>query len=207
MSGDIAHWLAGRRALVAGVGEAADVVASALSLAGATTERLPQPSIDAPAIAGAFDAAEASLGGTVDLLVHAGVPIPAVSAETIGLEAWRAGLSADIDGRFLFAAEFGRRLIAADAGGSILLMLPSAASGAGRSALATAGGAMANLVKSLATEWGRLGIRTNAIRSRACEPGGLQDSKLRASLGHLAAYLSSGYAAYVTGCVMGVDEI
>ena len=207
MSLSTGHWLAGRRGVVAGAGEAADTVADALTAAGATVERLTAPSVDAPEIGAAFSAAEAKLSGTIDLLVHAGVPMPTSSAETIDLDGWRASLSADIDGRFLFATEFARRLFAAEMGGSILFLLPSAATGARRSASATADGAVANLVKSLAVEWGRDGIRTNAIRSRACEPGGLADEAVRSSLGHLAAYLSSAYGAYITGCLMGIDEI
>jgi NAD(P)-dependent dehydrogenase (short-subunit alcohol dehydrogenase family) len=202
-----AHWLAGRRGIVAGEGDAADVVAAALTEAGAAIERLPAPSTDAPDIAQAFESIGAKLGGAVDLLVHAGVTMPAVSAETIDLDGWRASLSADIDGRFLFAAEFTRRLLAAEAGGTILYLMPSTDAGAGRSASAAADGALANLVKSLAVEWGRDGIRVNAIRSRACEPGGLADPAVKSSLGHLAAYLSSGYGAYITGCLMGVDEL
>lgn len=207
MTGATAHWLAGRRGIVAGAGEAADVVADALEAAGAAIERLPAPSTDAPEIAQAFEAVAAKLGGAVDLLVHAGVAMPAVPAEAIDLDAWRASLSADIDGRFLFAAEFTRRLLVAETGGTILYLMPSPDAGAGRSASATADGALANLVKSLAVEWGRDGIRINAIRSRACEPGGLADAAVKDSLGHLAAYLSSGYGAYITGCLMGVDEL
>jgi NAD(P)-dependent dehydrogenase (short-subunit alcohol dehydrogenase family) len=202
-----AHWLVGRRAIVAGAGDAADTVTSALAEAGAAIERLAAPSTDAPEIAQAFESIAAKLGGPIDLLVHAGVAMPAVSAEAIDLDAWRASLSADIDGRFLFAAEFTRRLLVAEAGGSILYLMPSPDAGVGRSASATADGALANLVKSLAVEWGRDGIRINAIRSRACEPGGLADVAVKDSLGYLAAYLSSGYSAYVTGCLMGVDEL
>jgi NAD(P)-dependent dehydrogenase (short-subunit alcohol dehydrogenase family) len=206
MSASTSHWLTGRRGIVVGVGEAADVVAAALQLAGASIER-PTPFVDALEIAQAFDAAETRAGGPIDFLVHAGVQMPAVSAEAIDLEDWRVSLSADIDGRFLFAAEFARRLLAAQIGGSILYLMPTSAATAGRSASATADGALVNLVKSLAVEWGRDGIRVNAIRSRACEPGGLAEPQIKASLGHLAAYMNSGYGAYITGCLMGIDEI
>ena len=203
----IGHWLAGRRGIVAGGGEAADYVADALALAGAAVERIADPSTDASDIAVAFDTAQAKLGGTIDLLVHAGVAMAPVSAETIDLDGWRATLSADIDGRFLFTAELGRRLIAAELPGSVLFLMPSSHISGGRSAGAAADGALANLVKSLAVEWARLGIRTNAIRSRACEPGGLREESVRRSLGYLSAYLSSGYGAYITGIVMGTDEL
>ena len=64
-----------------------------------------------------------------------------------------------------------------------------------------------NLVKSLAVEWARDGIRINAIASRACEVPPESDPELTQSLGNLAAYLLSDYAAYVSGTVMGVDEV
>ncbi len=207
MTGATAHWLAGRRGFVVGEGEASSTVAAALADAGALVERLPQPPVEAPDIAQVFAAAAERLGGPVDLLVHSGVAMPVSSAEAIDLALWRATLSADLDGRFLFAAEFTRRLLADSQGGAILFLMPSSAATAGRSASATADGALANLVKSLAVEWGRDGIRINAIRSRACEPGGLTDESVRSSLGHLAAYLMSDYGAYITGCLMGIDEI
>lgn len=207
MNASTGHWLAGRRGIVAGEGEAADAVAVALTGAGAVIDRISAPSVEAPEIVQAFDAAEHNLGGGIDLLVHAGVEMPSIPAEAMDLGSWRATVSADIDGRFLFAAEFARRLLVARAGGSILYLMPSPATAMGRSASASADGAITNLVKSLAVEWGRDGIRVNAIRSRACEADGLADDAVRASLGHLAAYMCSGYGAYITGCLLGIDEI
>jgi NAD(P)-dependent dehydrogenase (short-subunit alcohol dehydrogenase family) len=194
------NWLAGQRALIAGAGEAIEVVAAALAAAGAAVARQPADS-DAPAIAAHFDAA-----GDVDLLVHAGVPSVDVAPEAIDIATWRAGFSADIDSRFLYAAEFARRRIAAKQPGAILFLMPSPEPAARKAAAASAQGALDNLVKSLAVEWARDGIRVNAIASRACEAGGLGDDAVRRSLGYLAAYLESDYAAYVTGSVMGVDE-
>jgi NAD(P)-dependent dehydrogenase (short-subunit alcohol dehydrogenase family) len=163
------------------------------------------------AIAQDFDAAEAALGGGIDLLLHGGSSFaPAYAdapahAEATGLAAWRASVSADIDRRFLQSAEFARRCIAGRRYGSILFLLPALTPAAGCFGQATVYGAIENLVKSLAVEWARDGIRINAIASRACEPS--PDSELAQSLGNLAAYLLSDYAAYVSGTVMGVDEV
>ena len=60
---------------------------------------------------------------------------------------------------------------------------------------AAAAGALGNLTKTLGVEWARDGIRVNSILTR--DAG--------STLGNLAAYLVSDYAAYVTGAVMGID--
>jgi len=197
-------WLDGRHALVVGTGDAVEAVVTALAERGAAVTRTGPEPIDASEIAAVFEAAE---GDGFDILVHAGTKLAPALAESIDLPAWRSGLSADLDGRFLFAAEFTRRRLAASGGGSILFLMPSAASGAGRTATAAAHGALENLVKSLAVEWARDGIRINAIASRVVEDFASASPAQRASLGHLAAYLASDYAAYATGAVSGIDEI
>jgi NAD(P)-dependent dehydrogenase (short-subunit alcohol dehydrogenase family) len=198
------NWLDGRRALVAGPGGAADRVAAALAETGAMVVRLPSPSVDAGEIGQSF--AEAAEQGEIDILVHAGAAIGDAAPETVTLDAWRATVSADIDGRFLHMAEFARRRIAAKARGAILLLMPSPALAPGRAGVLSAHGALDNLVKSVAVEWGRDGIRTNAIASRVVDGFDAAPPTARGSLGHLAAYLVSDYAAYVTGMVMGIDE-
>lgn len=190
MIGAMPAWLAGRRALVVG---ASAEIAESLSRYGAVVAGGDPGAVDAPAIADAFALAEARVEGGIDILVHGGAKAAQVAPETVTLENWRASFSADIDGRFLYAAEFARRRLAAKLPGAILLLMPDPAIRVGRAAAITAHGALDNLVKSLAVEWARDGIRVNAIAASAAQ-------------GHLAAYLVSDYAAYVTGCVMGVDE-
>lgn len=195
------NWLSGRRALLAGTGEALALVGDALATAGAETAvSAISPGADA-GIAAEFDAS-----GRFDILVHGGAARSDADPLAMDLGRWRAEVSADLDLRFLQSVEFARRCIADGRAGAVLFLLPSPVPRAGHAAHATVIGAMDNLVKSLAVEWARDGIRTNAIASRACEPGGLTDAAVRASLGHLAAYLCSDYAAYISGMVMGIDE-
>jgi NAD(P)-dependent dehydrogenase (short-subunit alcohol dehydrogenase family) len=203
----IPNWLDGRRALVVGSGDAADAVATDFATAGARVHRLGEALDDAPAVAAAFDSAEQGLGAPVDLLVHAGTPLGDASTADIDLAAWRGGFSADIDGRFFHAAELARRLVGARLPGTILYLMPSPRMAAGRAAAATAHGTLDNLVKSLAVEWGRDGIRVNAIASRVVEAYDAATPTQRTSLTSLGAYLCSDYGAYITGCVMGVDEV
>jgi NAD(P)-dependent dehydrogenase (short-subunit alcohol dehydrogenase family) len=190
MSGAVPAWLAGRRALVVG---GSGAVAQSLSTFGAVVVGGDPGAVDAAAVAAAFALAEARVEGGIDILVHGGTQAGQAAAETVSLDAWRASFSADIDGRFLYAAEFARRRLEAGRPGAILLLMPAFRAGPGLAAAATAHGALDNLVKSLAVEWARDGIRVNAIAASATQ-------------GNLAAYLVSDYAAYVTGCVMGVDE-
>lgn len=193
------NWLAGRRVLAVGTSPALTAVAAALAVAGALVTH-GAGSSDAGEIAAEFSDAE------FEILVHGGASIGRSAPETLTIEAWREGLSADIDGRFLFMAEFARQRIAAEAAGAILLLMPSATRGPGRAAALSAHGALDNLVKTVAVEWGRDGIRTNAIASRVVEDFDRAGTAAQASLGHLAAYLVSDYAAYATGMTIGIDE-
>jgi NAD(P)-dependent dehydrogenase (short-subunit alcohol dehydrogenase family) len=198
------QWLAGRHALVAGGGAAIDIVVIALQHAGAQVSR-------SSIAAGGEDsiADEMALlfdSGGIDILVHGGAPDIERSAVGTGLDDWRADVSADLDLRFLQSAEYARRCVAAGQSGAILFLAPSTQPRSGHAAAATLSGAIDNLVKTLAVEWARDGIRINAIASRlhGSQEGG--DEAARESLGHLAAYLLSDYAAYVSGMVMGIDE-
>lgn len=202
-----ADWLAGRRVLVVGSGIASDAVARGFGQLGAAVFRVTEPSTDAAEIAETFAAAENELGGPVDILVHAGTAIENSPPEAITIDLWRAGFSADIDGRFFHAAEFARRSNAVQGKGAILLLMPGHRPASGQSAKASAHGALDNLVKSLAVEWARDAIRTNAIASVAVDDFAAQSPDVQASLVNLAAYLVSDYGAYITGMVMGLDEL
>ncbi len=195
------QWLAGRHALLAGEGEALMLVGEALRAAGAEVAASAIVPGGEDGIAAEFDAA-----GGIDILVHGGAAGAVTAPTGYDLAGWRAHVSADIDLRFLQSAEFARRRIAAGKAGTILFLLPSVAPRAGHAGHATVTGALDNLVKSLAVEWARDGIRVNGIASHACEPGGLADAAVRGSLGHLAAYLASDYASYISGMVTGIDE-
>jgi NAD(P)-dependent dehydrogenase (short-subunit alcohol dehydrogenase family) len=203
----VSGWLTGARLLQCGESGAVRPVAEALGAAGARIHRSAIGPGDESAIAQDFDAAEAALGGGIDLLLHGGSSFATGRAEATDLAAWRAGVSADIDRRFLQSAEFARRCITGRRYGAILYLLPALAPAAGRFEQAAVHGAVENLVKSLAVEWARDGIRINAIASRACEAPPDSDPALTKSLGNLAAYLLSDYAAYVAGTIMGVDEV
>lgn len=130
--------------------------------------------------------------GPVDCLVHIAPPPVAKLAHELSHAEWRATLDSGLDSRFHATAAFAAECRERGVGGSVLYVgAPEQALGADQAAAA---GALANLTKTLGVEWARDGIRVNAILTSADN----------GSLGNLAAYLLSDYAAYVTGAVMGV---
>lgn len=149
---------------------------------------------DSPAIATALAAAGATLvaDGDHDIWVHVAPPTAARPAHELSHAEWRASLDAGLDRRFLGAKDFAAACRAGGRSGAVLFIgAPEQALGADQAAAA---GALGNLTKTLGVEWARDGIRVNSILTR--ESG--------ETLGKLAAYLVSDYAAYVTGAVMGI---
>ena len=106
---------------------------------------------------------------------------------------WRRVLDEGLDQRFHAARLFAEDCRSRGFPGAVLFVgAPEQGMGADHAAAA---GALGNLTKTLGVEWARVGIRVNSILTSAHN----------ATLGNLAAYLVSDYAAYVTGAVTGVD--
>ena len=174
---------------VFGTGDAADIVATAATAAGAASNQHAEWHET-------FD-----MTG-VDALVLAGSAAPLNSAVAADLAGWRQAHSADIDGRFQAAAALARAALVARRPASVLMLAPAI----GDVARMTANGAIDNLVKSLAVEWARDGIRINAIISRRIAADGTVAPSARAALGHLAVWLLSDFALYANGSIIGIDE-
>jgi NAD(P)-dependent dehydrogenase (short-subunit alcohol dehydrogenase family) len=131
--------------------------------------------------------------GDCDIWIHVTPPSMVKLAHELPFAEWRAGLDAGLDRCFLGAKEFAAQCRARGQGGAILYVgVPEQALGADHAAAA---GALGNLTKTLGVEWARDGIRVNSILTRDAGE----------TLGNLAAYLVSDYAAYVTGAIMGID--
>jgi NAD(P)-dependent dehydrogenase (short-subunit alcohol dehydrogenase family) len=140
----------------------------------------------------AAQGATLSAEGNSDVWIHIAQPAMIKPAHELSHADWRASLVAGLDRRFLGAKAFAEQCRARGVGGAILFVgLPEQAFGADHAAAA---GALGNLTKTLGVEWARDGIRVNSILTH--ETG--------KTLGNLAAYLVSDYAAYVSGAVMGV---
>ncbi len=199
MSRTVPSWLNDPVAIVIGQGLGVEAVAHELAAAGATIARGPYAgSLDDAGEA--IDLACSAARAPVTLLVH-GEPNHDISEpEELTPEMWRQQISHGLDSRFFYAAALANRLFAAKSRGSVLFLArPWREASVGASAT---GGATRNLVQTLAVEWARDGIRTNAIETKFIDGG--SPAELR-SFGALAAYLLSDYAAYVTGSIIGVD--
>ncbi|MEZ5709210.1 MAG: SDR family oxidoreductase [Blastomonas sp.] len=132
-------------------------------------------------------------GEPADLLVHVAMAAQDRPVHELSHDDWRAAMDAGLDQRFLSAKAFAAECRERSAGGAVLFVgSPEQSAGV---AQASAAGALGNLTKTLGVEWARDGIRVNTILSTASD----------ATIGNLAAYLLSDYAAYVTGAIMGVS--
>jgi 3-oxoacyl-[acyl-carrier protein] reductase len=159
--------------------------------------------------------------GQVTHFVHSASPPrrEADHAMAVDRETWVQMHAVNLDAGFHLARELARKLIAAKAPGSFLL-LTSLHAGTPRNLphYSTAKAGMAMLVKELAKSFGRYGIRVNALVPGAIAAGGfVADPSLaeHIPLGRLGqakdlapmalAVLSNRVSAYVTGAAIVVD--
>jgi NAD(P)-dependent dehydrogenase (short-subunit alcohol dehydrogenase family) len=139
---------------------------------------------------------------------------------------WRAVLDVNLTGVFFTAQSAGRRMVAQ---GSGLILATSSIYGLtaapNRIAYTATKGAVSQIVRTLATEWGPSGVRVNGIApgyvQTAMVEGLIQQGKLdraplmaRTSLGRfgrpadiagMACFLGSPAASWINGAIMSVD--
>jgi NAD(P)-dependent dehydrogenase (short-subunit alcohol dehydrogenase family) len=108
-----------------------------------------------------------------------------------------------LDSGFFYASAFAQQQFRLGKSGDILMIIrPDDIPG--RSAAAAARGGIRNLVQTLAVEWARDGLRVNAIESGLMDGGNVEEIR---ALSSLCAYLLSDFASYVTGAVVGVNDV
>lgn len=113
-----------------------------------------------------FDRAEHVLG-PVDTLVNDAFTPVLGRPQDLTLTEWDRALSVNLTGSFLCARAAGRRMIARGDGGAIVNMSSIAGTsglGRGNVAYSVSKGGVVQLTRELAVEWGRYGIRVNAIQ-------------------------------------------
>jgi len=206
---NIGNWNAGARALVIGHGPAINAVAQALETSGARVTRLNHDSVSNDIAAKtAFEQTELAMGGGITILVFGDRQSAAASADLMTLQDWRAVTAINLDARFFCAAELARRAMAGQRKAVMLHLIGKQAEDAisGNAAAASAAGGLLNLNMSLAVEWARDNIRSNVIATRLADQTGAGDDLALATLGAIAAYYCSDYAAYITGSCIGIDE-
>jgi NAD(P)-dependent dehydrogenase (short-subunit alcohol dehydrogenase family) len=164
--------------------------------------------------------------GRIDALFNnAGIAIDG-PAEDVGEGDWRRVMDINLDAAFRIAQAVGRVMIV-QSGGAILNTASTAGFVAmpGRLSYVVSKHALVGLTRGLAVEWGRFGIRVNAIapgltatgmnaRRRELRPDMWQDRESRTPLlrsglpedqAATALFLNSDEAAYTTGHVAVVD--
>lgn len=162
-----------------------------------------------------------------ELLVNCAALYREDRAIEMDASSWRSVIEVSLGGPFFLSQALARAVVAANTGGSIVNI--SSVTGthamAGRAAYGAAKAGLDSLTRSLALEWGRHGIRVNAIAPShvATETitdlvarGLLDSSRIteRIPLGRLAepgeiadavVFLCSERARFITGQVLAVD--
>ena len=183
---------------------------------------------DDDAVAAAFDRIDAHWGEHPTGLVHSAGVYRIGAALELGGDEWRRVLDINATGAFLVCREFGSRAVRAGGPASAVLV-SSIAYRRGDTAepaahYAASKGAVVSLTRQLAVEWGKAGVRVNAVA-----PGVIATPMLRVAddPDRLAALLRDGVplgrlgtadevaavclfllgedAAYVSGAVLPVD--
>ena len=162
-----AETLAGVGATVAVAARRADKVAETVALieeAGGRAFAVEIDVTDERSIAAAFDAAEKEAGAVTVLVNNAGIANRAPSLDTTEKE-WRQVIDTNLTDAWAVSLEAAKRMIAAEAGGSIVNIASilgfRVRPGIAPYAISKAG--VVQMTKALALEWARFGIRVNAL--------------------------------------------
>jgi citronellol/citronellal dehydrogenase len=111
--------------------------------------------------------------GRIDVLVNNAGGQFAQEAEHYSSKGWNAVIDTNLNGTWHMTQAVGRRMIAAGGGGCIVSIIANHHRGIpGGAHTSAARAAVANLTKTLAVEWGRHGIRINAIAPGPLEASG-----------------------------------
>ncbi len=204
--------------------EAAEDTASAIRQAGGQALALPLDVRDAAATQAAFAELEAHFGPIAGLVTAAGLSRPA-PAEHMDEASWDLVMDTNLKGMFLSCQAAGRRMLAHGRGAIVNIGSVNGLGGhAGRSNYSSAKFGVTGLTDVLAIEWGRRGIRVNAVAPNGVDTplvrNGIPPSFVtevlenRTPLGRMAMpaevatvvlFLLSDAASYVTGATLPVD--
>lgn len=176
----------------------------------------------------ALAAAALGVDGHVDVLVNNAGVGGAGPAEDETMDRWRRTMAVNVDGLFLLSQEIGRSMI--DHGRGSIVNIASvlglvAAAPIKQAAYCASKGAVVNLTRELGAQWGRKGVRVNAVapgwfmsEMTAEEMFGddrsMEFVRRNAPMGRAGEsheldgallYLASDASTYVTGQILAVD--
>jgi len=165
--------------------------------------------------------------GSIDALVNcAGIPDTYTPTLSQSAQSWQRIVDVDLTGTYLMCKAVGTHMAQRRSGSMVNI---SSIVGLGgfprRNAYGASKAGVIMLTKSLASEWGSLGIRVNCIapgyirtplvetliRENKVDTGQIERRTPMARLGrpgeiaHAAAYLSSEWASFITGATLPVD--
>lgn len=203
---------------------AARDVVEAISRSGGQAMALPLDVRDAAATEAAVADLAARFGPVGGLVTAAGLSRPA-PAESMDEASWDLVVDTNLKGMFLSCQAVGRRMLAHGRGAIVNISSVNALGGfAGRSNYCSAKFGVTGLTDVLAIEWGRRGIRVNAVAPNGVDTplvrNGIPPSFVtevlenRTPLGRMAEpaevasvvlFLLSDAASYVTGATLPVD--
>jgi NAD(P)-dependent dehydrogenase (short-subunit alcohol dehydrogenase family) len=236
--------LSGKRALVTGAGRGIGLAAAErlagegarvalLDLdpgtgAGPGELRLVADVSDEDALAGAVGEAVGAFGGLDIVVANAAVQLTDREgpAHELDVDVWRRTLEVNLTGAFL-TAKHGIRALRASGGGAVVCVGSAAGSvgiAPGLDAYSASKAGLAGLVRVMAADYAREGIRVNGVLPGIAETPmnawWTQDARLRAEvlrpvpmaraaqpheIAAVIAFLASDEASYVTGALWAVD--
>lgn len=204
--------------------QAAQAAADLARREGVRALALPLDVTDADALEEAGARVCAELGVPEGLVASAGISRPE-PAEDLSDESWDAVIGINLTGVFLTCQTIGRQMISRGRGSIVTIASLDALGGhAGRTHYCASKYGVVGLTMTLALEWGRLGVRVNAVAPGAVDTpllrGGVPADYIervlsdRTPLARLSTaedqamaclFLLSDASAFVTGVVLPVD--
>ncbi|MXP65284.1 SDR family oxidoreductase [Roseomonas sp. M0104] len=180
---------------------------------------------DEQATEAAFDDIEARLGPVEALVANAGLIQPGAPPERLPLQEFDRVIAVNLRGAYISCVAAGRRMAPRGRGGIVVTGSVTASRTAPLHAYAPSKAAVVHMAACLAAEWGRSGVRVNAVSPgyvatpplRAAMERGLRDPRLltkAAPLGRLVepeeigagvAFLLSDHASAITGINLPID--
>ncbi|MDP3899112.1 MAG: SDR family NAD(P)-dependent oxidoreductase [Mesorhizobium sp.] len=205
-------------------GEVVEQLAASIRGQGGKAIALPLDVRDAGATDEAVHTLEAEYGPIFGLVTAAGLSRPA-PAEAMDEASWDLVIDTNLKGMFLSCQAAGRRMLAHGAGAIVNVASVNSLGGfAGRANYCSSKFGVVGLTDVLAIEWGRRGIRVNAVAPNGVDTPLVRNGiprrfltevlENRTPLGRMAQpaevasvimFLLSDAASYVTGALLPVD--